>query len=266
MGLVREAVFFAASLAAHPPMRYFVPILRLSTELPPQSSPADKLGGIPWGIPERLWPVCRECGKSQSLLAQFVHHPTRLDLGKVGRVLSVFQCNHDPGMCATWEGGSGANACFVTEPECLLAGLTALPEDSPQVEIEARIVDWSERDDGVVEDIATKFFSSSELYELPESEAVKPTWSTRLGGVPRWVQSPDEAPGDGWRFIGQLDSTYSFHRAPSVQIAGLSEDPEHWEGRSHYCEGPNLGDGGIAYLFLRDGPTAPEGWFFWQCG
>jgi hypothetical protein len=179
-------------------------------------------------------------------------------------MLSVFQCNHDPGMCATWEGGSGANACIVTEPEDLGPRLAALPLDAPPIEREARIVEWLGREDDLDEETAARFFASSEYDELTEAETGKVTWSTRLGGVPRWVQGPDEAP-EGWRFIGQLDSTYSFLQAPGVEDAGVAEDAERWEGRSHYCEGPNFGDGGIAYLFLRTGPGTPEGWFFWQC-
>ncbi|MGM9485871.1 hypothetical protein [Ideonella sp. YS5] len=169
-------------------------------------------------------------------------------------------------MCSTWEGGSGANACFVTEPEDLIAEFSVLPNDSPVVEREARIVEWLERDDEIAEDQAGLFFSSTEFFELPESEAAKPTWSTRLGSVPRWIQSPDEAPTEGWAFFGQLDSTYSFLSAPKSSTPGVVEDAEKFEGRSHYCEGPNLGDGGIAYLFLRKTKETPEGWFFWQCG
>ena len=247
-------------------MRYFVPDLRLPAELPPQSGPHDKLGGLPWGLPTSLWPTCRDCGKSQSLLAQFVHHPSRLDLGRPGRLLSVFQCNRDPGMCSTWEGGSGANACLITEPEDLIPDTSTLPQDSPPVEREARIAAWLERDDGVPEERVPLFFSSAEFFDLPDDEAAKPTWSTKLAGVPRWIQSPDEAPGDAWTFVGQLDSTYSFLQAPAVGDPDVVEDRERWEGRSHYCEGPNLGDGGIAYLFVRKRAETPEGWFFWQCG
>jgi hypothetical protein len=246
-------------------MHYFVPDLRLASELPTQSQPEDKLGGLPWGLSSSLWPTCRECGKSQSLLAQFIHHPERLDLGRSGRVLSVFQCNHDPAMCSTWEGGSGANACFVTEPEDLEPALAILPDDSPVVEREARVVGWIERDDQIEEKSVPSFFSSAEFFDLPEPETAKPTWSTRLGSVPRWIQSPDEAP-DGLEFIGQLDSTYSFLSRPSSVDSGIVEDVERWEGRSHYCEGPNLGDGGIAYLFIRKDQSTPMGWFFWQCG
>lgn len=99
-----------------------------------------------------------------------------------------------------------------------------------------------------------------------ESEITKPTMSTKLGGVPHFIQSPDEAPKDGWCFVGQSDSTYSFLLAPTISVPGVVDDPAHWEGRSHYGRGPNFGDGGIAYLFLRDASPIPEGWFFWQCG
>ncbi len=247
-------------------MHYFVPILRLAEELPAQAALQDKLGGLPWGLRPSDWPKCRECGKSQSLLAQFVHDPARLDLGRAGRVLSVFQCNHDPGMCSTWEGGSGANACLVMEPESLIAGISPLPSDSPVVEREARAVEWLERDEGISAAQAARFFSWDDLRQLPESEIRKATLSTKLGGVPSWIQSPDEAPKDGWRFIGQLNSFYSFLLPPSVNVSGVSEDKNHLEGRSHYCWGPNFGDCGIGYLFLRDMTAVPEGWFFAQCG
>lgn len=30
-----------------------------------------KLGGLPWGLPTRLWPMCEECGRPMSHLGQF---------------------------------------------------------------------------------------------------------------------------------------------------------------------------------------------------
>jgi hypothetical protein len=114
--------------------------------------------------------------------------------------------------------------------------------------------------------MASHFFCWEKLSQLPEEVIDRATWSTRLGGVPCWIQSPDEAPKDSWRFIGQLDSTYSFLFAPTIRVDGITEDAEHYEGRSHYCLGPNFGDGGIAYLFIRNVAATPEGWFFWQCG
>ena len=69
----------------------------------------------------------------------------------------------------TWPArGSGANACFVTDPEDLVVGLTPLPSDSPVVEREARIIEWTERDDGITEAQAVQFFSWEEFSRLPE--------------------------------------------------------------------------------------------------
>jgi hypothetical protein len=247
-------------------VRYFVPDIRLMEEGGPQVGFEEKLGGLPWGLQASHWPHCKDCGKAQSLLAQFVHAPPRLDLGREGRILSVFQCNHDPGMCSSWEGGSGANACLIFEPEDLIDGPTPLPASAPPIDREVRIVNWIAREDEVNESSASKYYSDQEYFALGKEGWQMPASGTRLGSVPCWIQSPDEAPKDGWRFVGQLDSTYSFYNAPAENVPGVWKDPSHWEGRSHGCEGPNLGDGGIAYLFLKENEGRPEGWFFWQCG
>jgi hypothetical protein len=86
-----------------------------------------------------------------------------------------------------------------------------------------------------------------------------------------------------------LDSTYSFYQSPlkpkadvvegvgwkifksvfrlSAQPSGpLHEDKNRFEGRTHWAQGPNFGDGGIGYIFLKQGDGVPEGLFFWQCG
>jgi hypothetical protein len=247
-------------------MKYFIPDIRLSAELPIQTSVEEKLGGLPWGISDAKWPICRNCQKSMSLLAQFVHHPQRLNLEREGRTLNIFQCNHDPGMCSTWEMGSGANACLVVEPEELTPRLATLPRDKPLVEREARIVAWLEREDDLLEADAARFFSWNEFSALPEEVRNRVTTGTRLGGVPFWIQSPDEGPSRDWKFAGQLDSVYSFYTAPHDETEGISADRENWEGRTHICEGPNFGDGGIAYLFLQANEGTPRATFFWQCG
>ena len=112
-------------------MRHFVPDICPAPEVKAETAAQDKFGGIPWGLGRQQWPRCRNCGKSQSLRAQLVHDREWLDLGRAGCVLFVFQCNHDPGMCSTWDGCSGANACFVVEPEDLGHALAELPGDLP---------------------------------------------------------------------------------------------------------------------------------------
>lgn len=247
-------------------MRYFRPILEPAELMATQVAYEDKLGGLPFGLPAARWPACKDCGKPQSLLAQFAHHPERMDLGRTGRVLSIFQCNHDSGMCSTWEGGSGANACVITEAEESTYSLTPAPSQDTSIEREARIVEWREQDDGLEVDEAARFLDSEAYSQLPRLKTELVSAGTRLGGVPYWVQSPDEAPRSPWQFIGQLDSTYSFLKPPRASVQGIYPDPECWEGRTHWCEGPNFGDGGIAYLFINRTTDPCSGWFFWQCG
>jgi hypothetical protein len=177
----------------------------------------------------------------------------------------VFQCNHDPGMCACWEAGAGANACFVLEPEQLVGAMTALPADAPPIEHEVRVAGWLAREDGVSEALRGRFFDEAAHLEISDEERAGVTTGTRLGGVPFWIQSPSEAPA-GHRFVGQLDSTLSFYAPPAKPPRWVSLDRERFEGRTHLGEGPNLGDGGIAYLFLRSTDGPPEGVMFWQCG
>jgi len=247
-------------------MKYFVPDIQVLKDSDIESGFVEKLGGRPWGLEPSRWPLCKECGKSQSFIAQFAHHPTRIDLGRDKRMLFVFQCNHDPGMCSTWEGDSGSNACFVLEPEELKNNVCSLPSDDPILEREVYIVDWVERDDGVSSSDAASFYDDDKLFSLPVSTANAVTTSTRLGSVPFWIQSPSEAPS-GWDFIGQIDSTLSFLQASKYAEEWVRKDPECWEGRTHYAEGPNFGDGGIAYLFLKsETHSPPRGWVFWQCG
>ena len=120
-------------------MKYFVPDIRVADEvgdwfLVEKPIITERLGGRPWGLSQDRWPKCRQCGKSQSLLAQFSHDDQRLNLGRTGRVLFVFQCAHKPGLCDSWEAFSGANACFVAEPEDLTNAETDLPADSPPLD------------------------------------------------------------------------------------------------------------------------------------
>ncbi|MBI3678357.1 MAG: hypothetical protein HY243_17235 [Proteobacteria bacterium] len=230
-----------------------------------RSNATERLGGVPFGLPNALWPKCEECGKSQSLLAQFVHHPDRLDLGRDGRSLFVFHCNHDPGMCSDWEATSGANACIVIDREILQNTATPLPSDNPPIDDEVIIAGWIEKDDGLTIEETSRFMSEESLISLDESVLTKATASTKLGGVPYWIQSPDEAPKFGWTFLGQLDSTYSFLTVPIESRNWISKDRHGFEGRTHVGRGPNFGDGGVAYLFIQRNVDPPKVCMFWQC-
>ncbi len=260
-------------------MRYYVPELAvlpdkeglasmltgLFSKSKHPSPTAERLGGVPFGLPPSAWPKCTECGKYQSLLAQLAHHPDRLDLGRQGRMLLVFQCNHDPGMCATWDAFSGANACIVIEPEDIKDGPTPAPDDNLPNDHGVLITGWWARDDSISESELGAYFDETTYFERYEALNRTVTYSTRLGGVPRWIQSPNEAPKPDWRFLGQLDGTYSFLTPPKYSRPWISPDPENFEGRTHIGEGPNLG-GGLAYLFMRENASRPDVVMFWQCG
>ena len=133
-------------------------------------------------------------------------------------------------------------------------GLTPAPSDSTPVEREFLIMDWHAREDGISVEELPLYFSDATLAEC----SVEPSGHTRLGGVPCWIQSAEEAP-KGWRYVGQLSCSHTFLRAPLV----MTDDVSEYEGEYH-CDGPNFGDG-IAYLYVRATGAGLQGWFFWQC-
>lgn len=247
-------------------MKYFVPDIRVADEVgdwffAEKPIITERLGGRPWGLLPDRWPKCRQCGKSQSLLAQFSHDDQRLNLRRTGRVLFVFQCAHKPGLCDSWEASSGANACFIAEPEDLTNAETALPTDSPPLDEAVLIAGWVEREDPVPAHLADKFLSDAGLWSIEEDICESVSDGTRLGSVPCWIQSADEAPSPGWRFVGQLESLYRFLTPPKRSYRWVSKD----RSGHYFAQGPNLGDAGIAYLFVRDGENVPEACMFWQC-
>jgi hypothetical protein len=251
-------------------MKYFIPRLILGADLPPQTKAEDKVGGLPWGLSTENYPRCRSCGKSQSFLIQLMHHPERLDLGRQGRSLFVFQCTHDLGNCTPWAGGSGSNACFVLEPEALLSQLTPMPNDVPAdttwLNIEARITDWIAQDDGVPPERVTP---DGQLVMLPgdEDEYIHRLESSvyselKIGSLPWWVQDSYEAPRPEWKFAVQLAEEIELAEEPSIK--GLNGHIYQRQDGRWGCTGPNLGCG-IGYVFIRPQAGIPDGWFFWQC-
>ena len=248
-------------------MKYFVPKVKLSSELPVQTRLEEKFGGVPWGLTLDQVPVCTQCEKHQTLIVQLLHHPIRLDLGASGRVLFVFQCQYG---CNFWEGGAGANACFVLDDDELTHSPSLLPEvllvHPTDVVTEVRIVDWVECEDGVTAEQFDRFFDEQKHSDLPDELFDRlPQYMTRLGGVPIWCQSADEAP-KGWQFVGQLEESQSTFEVPLGQKWESHRwDPGTWYERRWFVGNHNFGCGS-AYIFLRrHGSEKPEGWFFSQC-
>lgn len=171
-------------------------------------------------------------------------------------------------MCDTWDGGSGANACIIVEPEEIIPGETLHPDEKIPEDHAVEIVGWIERDDHLSETQTSAFFDDQAFLQLPEATREAATMISRVGSVPSWIQSASEGPslGEGWRFVAQFDGLYSFFGAPKPLPGWITEDSERWEGRTHIAQGPNFGDGGLAYIFVRLIEGKAEGWMLWQCG
>lgn len=265
----------------------FAPVLSIPQDASQSAFPREKMGGVPDGLKLEDWPKCSGCGGSQTFIAQFKHHPERLDLGRNGRVLFVFQCGQDPGVCETWKHDTGENACFVVEPENLstpepnaspppktgwmkkLFGtevkLENAPRDIPTPYNEVIITKWNMYDDGLDNKLKASFFDEDLHSKLPHDIWENLNSTTHLGGVPMWLQSSDEAPQLNWDFVGQISDVYSFKSPPSRLPKWIYEDTERFEGRTHYAVGPNFG-GGIAYLFIQTNSNwVPRAKMFWQC-
>ena len=242
------------------------PTPRPATE---ESAPVGQFGGMPATFPQDRWPHCSFCNGALSFIAQFDHDLPALDLGAPGRSLYIFMCDHDPGMCFTWEADKGGNACIVLEPGEKYSG-PAYEIDAPQSRGPAMIYRWLKRDDALTSQEAEMVATQSLPSDLSPDERTeihnKARYITHLGGIPHWIQSASEGDQPGWEFVGQLESGLTF-----LQDADRKniDDPAHKETPSPYeSDWFNFGGGGAAYLFAeRPGGGAPPVFhMFWQCG
>lgn len=220
-----------------------------------------------------------------------------------GRVVMVFQCNHDPGGCATWDAESGANAVLVLEAGEISNGFTVPPDnedndENTKTEIEARVVRWERDEDTLTSEQVAAMLDADAYNDLSENDVDKVYSYTKLGSAPGWVQGP-EVPGPPYCFVAQFDMYHRFAGAapPPEQIGcrvqretaggSFKTDPlpsgakplrgspsyvteyANPEGREWLCEAADYGDAGTAYLFLSKPATPgelPDGKFLWQCG
>ena len=286
-------------------MKYFVPELALGPLLPPQTQLTENFGGLPWGLPLNKWPICAECGNPQTHLATFVHQAGRLDLGKEGRVMLIFQCNHSPNEtdCETYEAGSGANAVVFLDAAEIGTGLTLPPAPGATKEIEMRVVEWTEQQDLITPDLEPSFYDAVEHWNLYlEHEAIYNSVAdgAKLGSVPGWIQEGVKV-DSAFHFAAQLGYAYHFPdplptadqigatisvsvRDEAGRFAGrqitepVNPDPMirgkiyvsditlGRYGSGFDVEAAEFGDGGSGYVFVNPDPDTPQGLFMWQCG
>ena len=268
-------------------MRLFRPRFELAS-LDAEPWAGDKVGGVPAGVSVPEWPSCADCGCPMSFIAQFWHDEDRLDLGAPARVLTLWQCEHDPGMCETWPPHAGANAAIVLAVADDQRS-TTVPDPAPVIYPEVVTAGWFDEDDGVSPERRPAFFDDAEHVALGEEWWGRGGFDTRLGGVPAWIRSAGEAPGAPWEFVGQfadgqrIDGEARPGQLPGAGIqrrvdgefrleppdGAVVEQADRWivvDETGSYVPGPNFGDGGIGYLFLDRSVDPPAALMFWQCG
>jgi hypothetical protein len=179
----------------------------------PAAGLVPKLGGLPWGLPARLWPVCRECGQAMSPIAQLPVAGTLDRLGPLQSrdefadlVLHLFKCESDD-ICDFWEPGIGTNAAFFVRAGDLGHGETAAPPSTPVVLPDLRVTDLTDFDDPVPPDLADAVSDPVRwLNELGENMQFPKSTRTKLGGVPWWTgNGPQQVPESPFRYLMQID-------------------------------------------------------------
>ena len=202
-----------------------------------------KLGGLPWGLPARLWPVCKECGRPMSHLAQLPAAPPELPLAG-GEVLFLFKCEWDS-ICSFWEPDAGANAAF-TVPQSLLDALPANPpadagDGLPAVLPELGVVRWRTQEDGVAPELEEAFYDYERYFALPPESAHPHDWAvpwcTKSGGAPYWTANGAQRMPPG-RLLLQIDNWVELEGGGTAEVANFCSD-------------------GIAYVFV-DPSQSPQ--------
>jgi hypothetical protein len=181
----------------------------------PHSSPGlvPKLGGLPWGLPATLWPVCRECGQPMSPVAQLPVADTLDRLGPLqGRaecaelVLHLFKCEGDD-ICSFWEPDIGTNAAFFVPRAALGDGETPAPTGTPEMLPDIRVQDWVAYDDPVPPELADAVSHPTRwLNELTDDMQFPRLTRTKLGGAPWWTgNGPQQVPDAPFQYLLQID-------------------------------------------------------------
>jgi hypothetical protein len=190
-----------------------VQLLILDT-VPPSLTPDHSFGGLPIApiASDFAWPRCKTCNGPMQFLGQ-------LRVPEKPKLVLLFMCQNDPGLCDEWEADAGGN-CAIVVSIGRLAEVKA-PEDGVTVR-------------------ETKYGARTVSSCLDSYDAARDEWTNETGrtgrevlgqilGTPAWIQA-DETPkcnvcGKFMRFLAQLE-----------------QGPE-WETEM------NFGGGGCAYVF-----------------
>lgn len=220
-------------------------LCKISKASQPIRQPILKLGGQPAFLDETDWPTCKNCGNEMEFLAQ-IPLQTPLRFSNRYQMAYIFMC---PGQydergwigCATWNAQGGANAVILQAP----SDRVIVPDH------ESGYPDYAVD----LEMVSEPLIDTSD-YRLKKSLLEAVSESTKIGGVPLWLQN-NETPTcpacEGtMKFVVQLDA----------ELESPPATPREWGSYKSL----NFGDSGISYLFLCEGGCGPRGAaFLWQC-
>ncbi|MEF3113605.1 DUF1963 domain-containing protein [Streptomyces chrestomyceticus] len=195
-----------------------------------------RTGGVPLAPVGTAWPLCASCGGPMQFLAQILYDREAGDEEGGRKVLALFACQNDPGMCDDWDAESGGNRALLFPP----AGLEppARPEGVEEALLtlgEARAITLERRPEDDY-DLALEAWAA-------ETERSESSVLGQLGGRPSWIQS-DETPS-----CPSCTRTMPF-------LVQLEEGPDHNTAM-------NFGGAGRAYAFACE--PCNQALFVWQC-
>jgi hypothetical protein len=196
---------------------------------PPPLTRDHAFGGLPVApnASTFTWPHCKTCGGPMQFLGQ-------LRIPKTEKLVLLFMCQNDPGLCDEWEPDAGGNCAMVVPTD-------AHAEVGPP--------------EGGVTVRETRYGARQVTSQLDNYDAAREAWCKESGskgrdvlgqilGTPSWIQT-DETPkcddcGRHMRFLAQLE-----------------QGPD-WKTEMSF------GGGGCAYVF--DCACAQHSAkFLWQC-
>lgn len=232
-----------------------------------------------------------------ALLAQLPHNPPAIDLGHEDWVLHLFQCNGpNPGICATWDYRSGANAAFVI-PKTELGSRLVNPPEKTDLIGELWIAGWHRHEDAVPAEKEADYYDRDSFDGLPDElqypKGFDSDWRTKTGGMPYWTGNGLhglDLPSRPFEYLMQIDTllfvdgsvpdpsvagccvTTNYANGkqetqlPATRLPNAPWDIQHDEGMTNrfYCTIANFGSDGTAYVFLNRQTNPPEAIWFWN--
>jgi hypothetical protein len=196
-----------------------------------ESDSGTRFAGLPLAPVGAKWPRCESCEGAMQFLGQIA---LPVPAGETARLLLLFMCANDPGMCEEWDPDAGGNRAFAVDAADLVA---MKPPKKGQTTREGRF--------GVrIESLAGQDYDAARDEWCRMNGARGREIVGQMFGTPAWVQG-EQIPGCD--DCGQ----------PMRFVAQLEEGPDHETAI-------NFGGGGCGYVFdCRCGAQSAK--LLWQC-